>query len=240
MIYLIAILTGLLGAGIGAVAGFLLGSVLASSLGISSFEGAAGYFAVAIGILVGFIGLVTGIVLALRYKGGTRGFLATAGRTSIVLIAIAALVTVGTLIRLATLENFSDGNPTLEFEIRLPAGMPAPDRKGVDFEMQAGSQRSGGIFSGGGIRSEGNRVVLCGIVPLYTRTSQRILVVTLPGQPKRLFQIGLASTPKTSEDYSAWQKVSHLDDMKQDGQPRRPNAAEDFEIRTKVPDWKRP
>ena len=144
------------------------------------------------------------------------------------------------LIRLATVEHFSGGAPTLEFEIRLPAGMPAPDRGKVDFEMQAGSQRSGGVFKDEWMRREEDRVVLSGLVPLYTRTSSRILVVTLPGQPKLLFQIGLSATPKISEQYGAWQRVGHVDDMKADSQPRRPGAAETFEIRYKVPDWSKP
>ena len=236
MVYLIAILAGVAGAGIGAVAGFALGAALAGALGISSFEGASGYFALSIGIIAGFAGLVAGIVLALRYQG-TRGLGALAGRTGIVVVVIAALVTVGVLIRLATVEHFSGGAPTLEFEIRLPAGLPAPDRGKVDFEMQAGSQRSGGLFKDEWMRRDGDRVVLSGLVPLYTRTSSRMLVVTLPGQPKLLFQIGLSATPKVSTEYGAWQRVGHLDDMKADSQPRRPAAAENFEIRIRVPDW---
>ena len=236
MVYLIAILAGVAGAGIGAVAGFALGAALAGALGISSFEGASGYFALSIGIIAGFAGLLAGIVLALRYQG-TRGLAALAGRTGIVVAVIAALVTAGVLIRLATVEHFSGGTPTLEFEIRLPAGMPPPDRGKVDFEMQAGSQRSGGLFKDEWMRREGDRVVLTGFVPLYTRTSSRMLVVTLPGQPKLLFQIGLSATPKVSAEYGAWQRVGHVDDMKADSPPRRPAAAETFEIRFRVPDW---
>ena len=175
-------------------------------------------------------------MLALRIKGGIRGFAALGGRTAIALAVIAAVATGGVLIRLATIEHFSGGHPTLEFEIRLPAGMPAPERKAVDFEMQAGSQRSGGLFKDEWMRREDDRAVLAGLVPLYTRTSSRILVVTLPGQPKLLFQLGLAATPKASADFGAWQRVSFLDDMKQDSQPRRPSASETFEIRFKVPD----
>ncbi len=240
MIYLIAFLAGAVGAGLGCVAGFALGGVLAGVFGISGFEGGAGYFTASIGILAGFIGLIAGIVLALRYKGGYRGFIALAGRTIAVLIAAAAMVTAGALVRLATVEHFSDGNPTLEFEIRLPAGMPAPERRTIDFEMQAGSQRSGGQFNSEWMRREQNRVVLSGFVPLYTRTSSRILVVTLPDQPKLLFQIGLSATPKKSEDYGKWQMVSFLHDTKQDGAPRNPRQDENFEIRLKVPDWTRP
>ena len=240
MIYLIALLAGLFGAGIGAGARVGLGAGLASTFGISGFEGAAGYFALAIGILTGLAGLLAGIVLALRIKGGVRGFAALTGRTAAVLVVIAAMVTAGVLIRLATIEHFTGGNPTMEFEIRLPADMAAPDRGKIDFEMQAGSQRSGGLFKDEWMRREDNRVVLSGLVPLYTRTSQRILVVTLPGQPKLLFQISLSATPKASKDYGAWQRVSFLDNMQADSQPRKPNADEAFEIRVKVPDWRQP
>jgi hypothetical protein len=90
------------------------------------------------------------------------------------------------------------------------------------------------------VRRDGERVVLSGLVQLYTRTSSRILVVTLPGQPRLLFQIGLSGTPKVSEDFGKWQRVSFLDDMKADSQPRKPGAAETFEIRYKVPDRENP
>ena len=239
MIIFIAILGGLLGAGLGCIAGFLIGAALASTFGISGFEGASGYFALSIAILLGFAGLIAGVVLALRLKG-VRGFAAITGRMAVALAIIGAIITAGIMIRLATVEHFSDGNPTLEFEIRLPAGMPAPDRKTVDFEMQAGSQRSGGQFNTEWVRRDGERVVLSGFVQLYTRTSSRILVVTLPGQPRLLFQIGLSGTPKVSDDYGKWQSVSFLDDMKADSQPRKPAATETFEIRYKVPDWTKP
>lgn len=235
MIYVFALLAGVVGAGIGAVAGFALGAALAGAFGISSFEGAAGYFALSIAVLTGFAGLIAGIVLALRLKGGIRGFAALTGHTALVLAAVAAIAIGGVLFRLANVEHFSDGNPTMEFEIRLPAGMAAPERRAVDFEMQAGSQRSGGLFKDEWMRRENDRVVMSGLVPLYTRTSSRILVVTLPDQPKLLFQIGLSATPKPSNDYGAWQRVSFLDSMKADSQPRKPNASETFEIRFKVP-----
>ena len=127
MIYVIALLAGLLGAGAGAALGFGLGLALASMLNISSFEGAAGYFVVSIALIGALIGLPAGIVIALRLKG-SRGFAATGGRTLAVLGIIGALVAAGICYRLATVEHFSGGNPTMEFEIRLPAGMAAPER----------------------------------------------------------------------------------------------------------------
>jgi hypothetical protein len=233
----------LLGGIAGAMAGFLLGAGIGSLLvpvfGISSFEGGAGYFAFAIGLLMGALGLLTGIVLVLRYRGGYRRPGAVLGRLALILGALTALVFVGIQIRLATLEHFP-GNivPQLHFEIRLPANAAEPQRQGIDFEMQAGSQRSGGKFKDPWLRRDGERYVLSGFVPLYTRTSQRILAVTMPGQPKLLFSIGLASTPRPSAGFGEWQRVNFVDDLKPDGQPRRPGEAERFEIRFYVPEWR--
>ncbi|MBZ0141034.1 MAG: hypothetical protein K8H87_14880 [Pseudorhodoplanes sp.] len=238
MNFILALLAGIGGAVAGFFAGVGIGNLLAPVFGITSFEGAAGYFVVLIGLLGGLIGLVAAIVLVLRYKAGHRGFRALAGRGTLVLGAIAALVAAGIAIRMATLEHFP-GNvtPQLHFEIRLPAGMAEPVRRRVDFEMQAGSQRSGGQFKDEWLRRDGDRYVLSGFVPLYTRTAQRILVVSLPDQPRLLFSIGLSATPKTSDQYGAWQRVNFVDDQKPDSQPRRPGAAENFEIRFHVPKW---
>lgn len=241
MIYFLALLAGLLGAALGSLLGFALGEFLVPVLGISAFEGGAGYFVIGVALIGGLTGLLTGIVLTLRFKGGYRSLGAVAGRLTVVLGLIAALVYGGIQIRLATSENFSGGNinPQLHFEIRLPAGMAEPSRKGVDFEMQAGSQRSGGFLQDEWMRKDGDRVVLSAFVPLYTRTSQRILVVSLPDQPKLLFSIGLSATPKVSDQFGAWQRVNFVDDRKADSQPRRPSEAENFEIRYHVPEWRR-
>jgi hypothetical protein len=42
-----------------------------------------------------------------------------------------------------------------------------------------------------------------------------------------------------SEQYGPWQRVDFVDDMKADSQPRPPTAAEAFEIRYRVPEWRR-
>lgn len=160
--------------------------MVAPALGISSFEGAAGYFAVFVfGPVGGLIGLVLGLWLVFRYKGGHRTFSAIAGRSAFVVVAIAVVAAAGVQLRLATLENFSNGpSPQMEFEIRLPAHAVITSKQGLDVEMQAGSQRSGGLLRDEWLRQDGDRPVLVGFVPLYTRTSQRMLVVSRPGAPK--------------------------------------------------------
>jgi hypothetical protein len=52
----------ILGAVVGAVGGFLLGVLIADVTQMSCFEGACGFFALMIGILGFFIGLVGGLL----------------------------------------------------------------------------------------------------------------------------------------------------------------------------------
>jgi hypothetical protein len=91
MTYVLALLGAIVGAAIGAFLGFTVAAILAPMLGISSFEGASGYFAVLFGgPLGGLLGLVLGAVLVLR-KRGHPGFGAIAGRLGLVVLGIALI-----------------------------------------------------------------------------------------------------------------------------------------------------
>ena len=50
-----------------------------------------------------------------------------------------------------------------------------------------------------------------------------------------LFNIRLAATPATSDEFGQWQRVDVVDDMKPESAPRAPKADESFEIRYRVP-----
>lgn len=231
MSIVLALIAALVGAALGFFAGAALGSVLAVMLSISSFEGGAGYFAVAIGIAGGVIGFLVGAALTLRRYGGYRGFNAIASRLMFVVLVFGVAAAIGIWVQLATVEHFSGANPLLQFEIRLPESANIPERRNIDFEMQAGSQRSGGLLADAWLDRDGERPVLRGFVQLYTRTSQRTLVVSLPNAPKLLFRIRLASAPNAAKTYGEWQRVDYLDEGKADSQPRKPGAAETYDIR---------
>ncbi len=188
----------------------------------------------------GLIGLVLGLWFVFRYKGGHRTFSAIASRSAIVIVAIVVVAAIGVQVRLATVDFNNGLTPQLEFEIRLPANTVVGDRLKMDVEMQAGTQRSGGFWRDAWLRHDGDRPVLAGFVPLYTRTSQRVLVFSRAGEPKLLFNIRLSATPAPSDQYGAWQRVDFIDDMKAESTPRRPGDAEAYDIRYRVPDWTKP
>src|SRR4029453_788286 len=73
MTYLLALLVALVGAALGFALGATAASLLAPVFGITSFEGASGYFAIFIGGPIGALaGLVLGAVLFLRRAGPPR------------------------------------------------------------------------------------------------------------------------------------------------------------------------
>lgn len=228
---IISLIVGLVGATAGFFAGIGVGLLLVDALSISSFENGSGYFTALMGLVGGLIGFFVATVLTLRYRGRYRGFGPIAGRTAIIVAVLAVLVAIGIQIRLANVEHFSGAGPQMKFEIRLPEGATVPNRNDITIELHAGSQRVGPRLEDNWVRHDGNRPVLSCITPLYTRTSSRMLVVSLPDTPKLLFSIKLASTPRPAKFYGDWQRVDYLDDGKADTQPRKPNKNETYEVR---------
>ena len=241
MIYIYAVAAGIAGAGLGwtLVAAITVG--IATATGVSNFEGAVGYLAFwGTGPVGGLIGLLAATVAVLRFKGGYRTLGAIAKRGAAVIVAVVAIGAATVAFQIAGVEHFSDGNPTVYFEIRMPAGQTILDRKSIDIELQAGSQRSGALLADDWLRIDGDQTLLAGQVQLYTRTANRLLVVTLPDQSRLLFDLGLPATPRVSESFGEWRRVAFLDDGKAESKPRRAGASDDFHIRLRIPDWTKP
>src|SRR5215510_2851659 len=128
MTYLLSVLAALLGAGLGFVAFAAVAGLLAPLLGISSFEGAAGYFAIFLaGPLGALIGLVCAPLLVLRRRGH-RNLSALGGRLALAVgsvVGLAALVLAG-FWYMRPIANSNGPPPELVFEIRLPPGTAVP------------------------------------------------------------------------------------------------------------------
>jgi hypothetical protein len=206
---------------------------------MSDFEGARGYFAFFfVGPITGFIGLVIGVWLVLRFWGGHRGFVPIAGRGLLVIGAIAALAAAGIFVRLQTLPTFHGLEPRLEFEIRLPAGKPAPDKHAIAIELHTDKNRSDALLFDDWLREDGGRAIVHGQVPLYFRTSQRILVLKIRDEPERLFVLKLWASPGYSKALGAWHKLDYVAAGSE--QPRKPDPSDDFELRYRVFDPSEP
>ena len=240
MTYVLAIFGGIAGAAAGFLLGLVGGGILASVLGISGFEGGAGYFAVAVAAAFGVVGLVLGIVMVLRRRRRHRRVGALIGQTLIILLAMGGLATAGVFARLAMVDHYDGASPQLFFEIRLPADSPMPERAALGIELQTDKNAATAQFGETWLRYDGGRPVIAGTIPLYLKTSQRLVVLSLPGEPKRLFKLNLSRTPKIAERFGAWRPVDLVDDAREAAGPRTPGRRDDFDIRVRVPDWLQP
>ena len=177
------------------------------------------------------IGLLLGVWLALRLRGGSRSLAAVVGYSGLTLgtvVAGAAAVIALVLLFDETL-NRNAAKPQALFEIRLPPGSKlADDRRGIEVELNT-DRNGASAFLHEEWRHDGNRPVISGGVELAFRTTQRILVLKIKGEPDRLFRLELSGKPVHSDEFGAWQPV----DFVADGpiEPRPATAADQFDIR---------
>jgi hypothetical protein len=232
-----ALIAAIVCGAVGAVLGFGIAAMLAPFLGISNFEGAAGYFAVFIGGPIGAaLGIVLGALVILRRRR-TDSVGAVTGKLGVVVVSLAVLAAgvLGLLYLTQDIVNPSGVAPQLVFEIRLPAGATPPGGEERPIELQTNKNRMTANMDRAATRDDGGRPVIGGLVEMYYRTSQRMLVMNMPDKTDVIFNIKLRRVPRHSPEFSAWQRVDSIGEHGKT-QPRRTTAADNYEIRYRT-EW---
>ena len=230
MKYVLVLLAAVVGTALGFALGAVVAGAMAPMLGITSFEGAAGYFAVFIGGPIGAVaGLCLGGALALSHAGH-RGFVAIGGRLALV---VAGVVGIGAAILLAfwiarPIINTNGPAPQLVFEIRLPAGATPTAIAGYSIELQTSKNRMPGTLEQP--RQEDGRTVIAGSVDLYFRVWQRMLVLTTPDKTDVLWSLSLGLSPSHAKAFGSWQGADYIGEPGKD-EARRATKADQYEIR---------
>jgi len=231
---LLGIVGGIIGIGAGLFLGFALGSGLAAAFHVSSFEGGAGYFAVAIALLVTVIVTPALIILTLYWRG-VRSIWLFIGLV-IVCVSMAAIGASGLGIWYAAqphVLNINGPTPLLEFEVKPPTGQSIESLAKVEPELDTPLNRMPmpGYWHTGAPENSGVRA---GYVELYFRTSKRLFVLKVPGGEDRIFQLHLPANPMRPK-YRAWSEWQNPDFVAKAGeQPTRPSGAGDYQIRYKL------
>jgi len=235
MTYLLALVAGIVGGGLGFALGAAAAGVLAPTLGITSFEGASGYFAVFVGGPIGgLLGLVLGPLLVLR-RAGHRSAGALGGRLALVVAGVIGLgaATLGAFWVMRPILNANGPAPQLVFEIRLPPGVAPPNLKASAIELQTSKNQMPATIETTGL--EGGRAVISGRVDLYFRVWQRMLVLKMPDKTDILFSISLGLSPPRTKAFGAWQRADYVGEPGKD-QARRTTAADQYDIRFRT-EW---
>jgi hypothetical protein len=229
---LLGIVGGIIGVAAGSFLGFALGAILASAFHVSSFEGGAGYFAIAIAILVTVV-VAPVVILVTLYWRGIRGVWLFIGLV-IVCVSMFAIAASGVGIWYAAqphVLNLNGPTPLLEFEVKPPDGQSLESLANVEPELDTDRNAMPGTW-----RTEAPETpeVRAGYVEMYFRTSRRLFVLKFPGHEDRIFNVHLPANPMKAKyrTWSEWQKPDFV--AKADQQPARFSGGNDYQIRYKV------
>ncbi len=184
---------GIIGIGGGLFLGFVLGGALAAALHVSTFEGEAGYFAVAIAIIVTCI-VTPGLILLTLYWRGIRGIWLFIGLIA-VCCSIGAVTTAGFglwYVAQPHVLNLNGPTPLLEFEVKPPDGQSVENLAGVEPELDTDRNAMPGYWHSDSTETAGVR---SGYVEVYYRTARRLFVLKFPGYEDRIFQLHLPANP---------------------------------------------
>jgi hypothetical protein len=177
--------------------------------------------------------LAVAIMLTVYFRSGYRSGRDVVKHGLAAAVALALLAFVAYDMRHAALAylGINPTKPAVEFEIRLPmAAVSVMDDTQVELHTDrnqtlAQMQRALAF-------DENGRSFLRGSVKLEYRTTDRFVVLNLPGQPQRLFKLRLAASPSHSDQFGPW----HLADRvaSATGEPVHGEPNDAYAIRYRV------
>jgi hypothetical protein len=225
----IAAIAGLVGLGVFFFIGALIASFAAGPLHISTMEGARGYFAALVGMIAGVFGFIGAAWLVLRRRGVRGVRVALGGIAAFALIIVSAASAVGIWYSMQPhVLNRNGPEPLLRVEVRAPQNIAifadataelTTDKNTADVVLQKADETA----------------TRRGYVPLYYRTSHRLLALKFPNGGARLYNLRLPANPmpKKYHDWSEWQKPDFVDEPGSTG-PKRAGDGPDIELRYHV------
>ena len=226
---LVAAIAGLVGVAVFFFIGALISSFAAGPLHISTMEGARGYFAALVGIIAGVFGFIGAAWLVLRRRGVRGVRVAVGGIAALALIIVSAAAAVGIWYSMQPhVLNRNGPEPLLRVEVRAPENIAifadataelTTDRNTADVVLEKADETA----------------TRRGYVPLYYRTSHRLLALKFPNGGARLYNVRLPANPmpKKYHAWSAWQKPDFIDEPGSTG-PKRTGTGPDIEVRYHV------
>jgi len=175
--------------------------------------------------------LAVAIALSLYLHTGYRSARDVARHGIAAVIALTLVAFVAYDIRHAAMAylGINPSKPAVEFEIRLPkAALSAISDTQIELHTDR-NQRLAQVEDG--LEIVGEQSVVRGVVTLDYRTTDRVVVLTLPGRAQCEFKLRLAAEPSHSEQFGPW----HLADrVELANGPAQAGAHDAYAIRYRV------
>ncbi len=178
--------------------------------------------------------LAVAIVLTLYFRSGyrsTRDMLRHALATALV-FGLLAFVIYDMRHAAQAYFGINPGKPAVEFEIRLPTAAAISVNDG-QVELHTDQNQTLARIQSALAPEDGGCSIIRGSVALEFRTTDRVVVLNLPGQPQRQFKLRLAANPSHTDGFGPW----HLSDRvgaSTSGEPARSEPNDAYAIRYRV------
>jgi hypothetical protein len=215
------------------VASFL--KMFGDTTGLFTDDSANGALGVLMSGLAGVAAaLAVAIVLSVYFRSfyRSRRDLVRHGLAATLVLALLAFVASDMRHAALAYLGINPAKPAIEFEIRLPKGTVSDVTDG-QIELHTDRNQTLARIEGAPASDGAGHSVLRGSVPLDYRTSDRIVILNLPGQAQCEFRLRLAATPTRSGQFGPW----HLADRVASpggGEETRSEQKDVFAIRYRV------
>jgi hypothetical protein len=178
--------------------------------------------------------LAVAIVLTVYFRSRYRSARDILGHGYAAALVLGLLAFVAYDMRHAALAylGINPAKPAVEFEIRLPmTAVSAVTDTQIELHTDR-NQTLAQVQNRVALDSEG-RSVLRGSVPLQYRTTDRVVVVNLPGQGSCEFKLRLAASPSRSDTFGPWHLADRVASPTK-GEETRDQQHDAFAIRYRV------
>jgi hypothetical protein len=149
--------------------------------------------------------LAVAILLSIYFRTGYRSTrdIVKHGLAAALVLALIAFVLYDVRHAALAYLGINPSQPSVEFEIRLPrAALNAISDTQIELRTDR-NQKLAQMQDALALTADG-RSVLRGTVTLDYRTTERVVVLNLPGQPQRQFRLRLAASPSPSLQFGPW------------------------------------
>ena len=178
--------------------------------------------------------LAVAIVLTVYFRSGHRTprDMFRHGLAAVAVLALLAFVASDMRHAALAYLGINPTKPAVEFEIRMPKSAASTV---ADTQVELHTDRNQTLAQVQGVlaRDDDGRSVLRGTVPLDYRTTDRVVVLYLPGRAQCQFKLRLAASPSHSDQFGPW----HLADRvasPNGGEETRSEQNDVFAIRYRV------
>ena len=209
--------------------------MVGDSTGLFADDSPDGWLGLAMSGLAGVAtALAVAIVLTVYFRSRYRSARDILRHGYAAALVLGLLAFVAYDMRHAALAYFgiNPAKPAVEFEIRLPM-MVVPAVTDTQIELHTDRNQTLAQLQNLLALDREGRSVLRGSVPLEYRTTDRVVVVNLPGQTQCEFKLRLAANPSHSDQFGPW----HLADRvasPNGGEETRDQQHDAFAIRYRV------